>query len=44
MVAGHPLDVSKRLLGCRDQLSSALLQPPLVLVLLVEPANVFITI
>ena len=39
MVAGHPFDVSKSLLSGSDQLRSALLQSPLILVLLVEPAN-----
>ena len=39
MVTGHPFDVSKSLLGRSDQLGPPLLQPPLVLVLLVEPAQ-----
>ena len=39
MVAGHPFDVSKSLLSGSYQLRSTLFQPPLVLVLLVEPAN-----
>ena len=37
MVAGHPLDVSESLLGGGDQLRAALLQSPLVLVLLIKP-------
>ena len=37
MVARHPLDVGEGLLGGGDQLRPPLLQPPLVLVLLVEP-------
>ena len=37
MVARHPLDVGEGLLGGGDQLRPSLLQPPLVLVLLVEP-------
>ena len=39
MVAGHPLDVGKSLLRRSDQLRPTFLQPPLVLVLLVEPAD-----
>ena len=39
MVARHPLDVGEGLLGGGDQLRPSLLQPPLVLVLLVEPAD-----
>ena len=39
MVARHPLDVGEGLLCGGDQLRPSLLQPPLVLVLLVEPAD-----
>ena len=39
MIGGHPFDVSKSLLGRSDQLRPPLLQPPLVLVLLVKPAQ-----
>ena len=37
MVARHPLDVGEGLLGGGDELGLPLSDPPLVLVLLVEP-------
>ena len=39
MVARHPLDVGEGLFCGGDQLRPPLLQPSLVLVLLVEPAD-----